>query len=144
MLNRLWEWTLNNPEQAGALAGFLATAVILIVRNGWARIRESLKELMLIGERKRRQNELPFDGPAIMEWVINQALTRLVPIAPFWLRPWLTQERLRRLAQAAFDKAHDWLDNGKIDGSNMQTPASQGAATSDRPADQAAGGRTTK
>lgn len=135
MLNHVAEWILAHPDETGYLVGFLVSAVLAffaayIRQRGWQGVREGLREIMHAAERARRQGRLPFDGPLVMEWVINQAITRLVPAAPVWLRPALTEERIRQLAQVAFDGVQDWIDNGQLDGS-YQAATAQAAATSD-------------
>ncbi len=123
MMERLAQWILAHPDETGYLVSFLVTALVIMAaallrQRGLAGIRESLKGLMLLAERKRRKGELPFDGPQVMDWVIRQALIYVVPAAPRLLRPFLTEQRLRLLAQTLFDKATDWIDDGRFDGSN--------------------------
>src|SRR5690606_14568754 len=112
------DWILTNPEAAGAIAGvaiaILLAAVEVVRRTG--SIRQALLTAMLRAERARRKGELPFDGPVIMERVITWAMGYLRPRAPIWLRPVLTEERLRRWAQALYDAALDLLDDGLLNG----------------------------
>ncbi len=133
MLSRMADWILGHPEEVALLGGFLLTAAALIYRQGWAGVRLALRELMHAAERARRKGLLPLDGPAVMDWVVRRALTDLVPRAPLWLRPVLTEARLRSLAQTLFDHmsalAGDWLNDGKLDGS-VGAPAAEVAAGS--------------
>jgi len=112
------DWILENPEAAGAIAGvivaILLAAVEVVRRTG--SIRQALLTAMLRAERARRQGQLPFDGPVIMERVIAWAMGYLRPMAPVWLRPLLTEERFRRWAQALYDGMLDLLDDGLLNG----------------------------
>lgn len=112
------DWILTNPETAGAIAGviiaILLAAVEVVRRTG--SIRQALLAAMLRIERGRRRGELPIDGPAAMDFVIAWAMNSLVPRAPVWLRPVLTEERLRRWAQGLYDLALDLLDDGILNG----------------------------
>lgn len=112
------DWILANPETTGAIAGvivaILLAAVEVVRRTG--SIRQALLAAMLRVERARRRGELPVDGPAAMGFVIAWAMNSLVPQAPVWLRPALTEDRLRRWAQGLYDAMLDLLDDGILNG----------------------------
>lgn len=121
------EWILANPDTAATVAG-LAVAVLLaaveVIRRTGS-VRQALLAAMLRIERARRRGELPIDGPAAMDWVIAWAMTSLVPRAPVWLRPALTEERLRRWAQGLYDLALDLLDDGALNGTRPAIPGDE-------------------
>lgn len=115
----LFDWILQNPETAGAIVGALFAILVgafeVIRRTG--SIREALLAAMLRAERARRQKKLgPIDGPAVMDRVITWAMKYLVPQAPIWLRPLLTEKRLREWAQGLYNVTLDLLDDGLLNG----------------------------
>jgi|GEM_PF-6166650 len=132
MASRIADWVLGHPDEVALLAGFLVTAAALVYRQGWVGVRLALLELMHAAERARRKGLLPVDGPAVMDWVVRRAMSDIVPRAPLWLRPSLTEQRVRGLAQRLFDKMSaltvDWVEDGHVDG-RTPTPVAKVAAT---------------
>lgn len=147
MLSRLFGWVIENPETTGLLIGFLISTATLIYKMGWAGIYAGIQKWIHIAERRRRQGDLPFDGPQIFEWVVAQVMLWVVPAAPAWLKPYLTEARVRLLVQQLFDKGMDLIDDGKLNGSTgeaIQSPASQVAATNENPPADPPGTRSVR
>ncbi|MFZ5815313.1 MAG: hypothetical protein ACOY93_08410 [Bacillota bacterium] len=119
MLTRFWEWILTNPDHAATIAGAVITILLGAVGalRATGSVRQALLQLMLRADRERRRGRLgPIDGPQVMERVLDWAMVVLVPRAPFWLRPFLTRERLRSWAQRLYDVSLDLLDDGLLNG----------------------------
>lgn len=98
---------------------------------------------MLLAECRRRKGESPYDGPQIMDWVIHQALIRVVPMAMPWLCPFIAGQRLRTLAHSLLNKATDWIDDGHHNGSHqpivVPSPADEVATALKGPPDDGPG-----
>lgn len=131
------EWILEHPDETGLLISLLITVTGLIIQRGWAGVRAAIQAVMHAAERARRQGKLPpaFDGPQVFEWVVTNVMIRVVPFAPFWLRPYLTEARVRTMVQRLFDGALDWIDDGEFNRSNRPPAdsASEVAAAHDPP-----------
>jgi len=117
------DWILANPETVGTIIG--AIVGILLVTIATLRttgsLRQGLLSLMLAADRARRQGKLgPIDGPQVMDLVIQAAMTKVVPRLPAIIRPLITPDRLRALAQRLYDLSLDYLDDGIINGSRPQ------------------------
>jgi len=76
-------------------------------------LEEQISLLMLSSEKIGRK-DIALKGEALMEMVVMATINLLVPRLPFWLRPLVTEEYVRRLAQLLHDKAKDYIDDGKI------------------------------
>lgn len=107
-------------EYRGLITGSIAL-VLLVVLLGWAYVRQILLGLMLRAEKAARKGVWGvISGPELMEIVIRQFMARAVPGLPpwlVWLRPILTEAKVRRVAQFLFDKTLDYLDDGKFNNS---------------------------
>lgn len=108
-------------EYRGLILAAIATA-LLIALAGWAQVRQALLGLMMRAEKAARKGDFgPISGPELMEIVVRQFMLRVVPGLPSWLawlRPMLTEARVRATAQFLYDKTLDWLDDGKFNNSN--------------------------
>lgn len=111
VLSFLWNWRYP-------LLVVLGFAVYVAVnwRRAWAQLRELAPKLMLVAQ-KRAQELLLANGEARMAWVVQYILTTVVPTFPAWLRPWLTEQRVRAFAQCVYDTAVDLLDDGWLNSS---------------------------
>jgi hypothetical protein len=90
---------------------FLAFEIYLIITKQWTRIREQAYALMLQAERIFADNE----GKKKFEAVFERLYFDLIPP---WLRLFVSQESIREKLQEWYTLAKDYLDNGKLDGSN--------------------------
>lgn len=119
----MFDWIMANAGIVGSIVGAIVVVVLAAVdvmrRTG--SVRQAILTAMLGAERARRQGTLPIDGPAVMERVISWALDYLVPHAPAWLRPFLTEGRLRNWAQTLYNGALDLLDDGALNGTRPDT-----------------------
>lgn len=109
------DWILTNPETAGTIVGAVIATLLAAVATlrATGSLRQGLLALMLAADRARRQGKLgPIDGPQVMDLVIQAAMTRLVPRLPALIRPLITADRLRAVAQRLYDLSLDYLDDG--------------------------------
>lgn len=110
-------------EYRGLILAAIATALLLALTGavGWARVRQALLGLMLRAEKAARRGDFGvISGPELMEIVIRQFMARVVPGLPpwlVWLKPFLTEDRVRAAAQFLYDRTLDWLDDGKFNNS---------------------------
>lgn len=115
------DWILANPETAGAIAGAVVTLLVVLVATlrVTGSLRQGLLALMLQAEKMRRKGQLVgvIDGPQVMDLVIQWALATMVPRLPAFVRPLITAERLRSMAQRLYDLSLDYLDDGVLNGS---------------------------
>lgn len=118
-----FDWILANPETIGTIVG--ALVAILLVTLATIRttgsLRQGLLALMLAADRARRKGQLgPIDGPQVMDLVIQAAMAKVVPRLPAIIRPLITPERLRALAQGLYDLSLDYLDDGLLNGTRPE------------------------
>jgi len=118
------DWILTHPEAAGVVAGAVVTLLIVLAATlrVTGSLRQGLLALMLQAEKMRRKGQLGevIDGPKVMDFVIQWAMATLVPRLPAFVRPLITPERLRAIAQRLYDLSLDYLDDGIINGSRPQ------------------------
>ena len=110
-------------EYRGILVAVLGLVAYLLVTGlvGRAQVRQALLGLMLRAEKSARKGDFGFiTGPQLMELVISQFMARVAPALPpwaAWLRPFLTEDRVRAAAQFLYSKTLDYLDDGKFNNS---------------------------
>jgi len=117
------DWILANPETAGTIAGAIIAVLLAAVATlrTTGSLRQGLLALMLQADRARRKGLLgPIDGPQVMDLVIQVAMSRLVPRLPALIRPLITADRLRAIAQRLYDLSLDYLDDGLINGTRPE------------------------
>lgn len=110
-------------EYRGLILGAIATALLVALTGaaGWARVRQALLGLMLRAEKAARKGDFGIvTGPQLMDLVVAQFMLRVVPGLPpwlAWLRPVLTEARVRAAAQFLYSRTLDYLDDGKFNNS---------------------------
>lgn len=110
-------------EYRGLILAAITTALLVALTGavGWARVRQALLGLMLRAEKAARKGDFGIiTGPQLMDLVVSQFMARVVPGLPpwlIWLRPFLTEERVRQAAQFLYVKTLDYLDDGKFNNS---------------------------
>ncbi|WP_374713119.1 hypothetical protein [Symbiobacterium terraclitae] len=125
------DWILANPETAGTIAGAIIAVLLAAVATlrTTGSLRQGLLALMLQADRARRKGLLgPIDGPQVMDLVIQVAMSRLVPRLPALIRPLITAERLRAVAQRLYDLSLDYLDDGVLNGTWPELPPDESAS----------------
>lgn len=110
-------------EYRGLIVAAVAILAYLLVTGlvGWGQVRQALLGLMLRAEKAARKGDFGIiTGPQLMDLVVSQFMARVVPGLPpwlIWLRPFLTEERVRQAAQFLYVKTLDYLDDGKFNNS---------------------------
>lgn len=126
------DWILANPEAVGVVAGAVVTLLIVLAATlrVTGSLRQGLLALMLQAEKMRRKGQLGevIDGPRVMDFVIQWAMATLVPRLPAFVRPMMTADRLRTLAQRLYDLSLDYLDDGILNGTRPELPPDESAS----------------
>jgi len=126
------DWILTHPEAAGVVAGAVVTLLIVLAATlrVTGSLRQGLLALMLQAEKMRRKGQLGdvIDGPKVMDVVIQWAMATLVPRLPAIIRPLITPDRLRALAQRLYDLSLDYLDDGLLNGTRPELPPDESAS----------------
>lgn len=116
MLNTIVEYLLANPAVLVAVAAVIAAGVSTLRATG--DLRQGLLSLMLRAEKALAKGELgPITGDQLMELVVATAMQRVVPLLPFWLRPFITEALVWGIAGEVYARAKDYLDDGRLNGS---------------------------
>lgn len=90
--------------------------VALDWRRAMDKLRETLLGLMLQAE-KYAKEQAEVNGPQLMDMVVEQVMLKFVPALPPWVRQFVTEELVRKVAQFLYDKTFDFLDDGKFNNS---------------------------
>lgn len=120
-------WISNN---AGMVSGLITVlgALFAAFHSVYAanrNLREAIHALMLRAEKAWKNGEFgDVDGDAVMEIVIARVISLVVPRLPMWVRPFITEVYVRKVAQVLYEKAKDYLDDGKFNNSNGKDGAS--------------------
>lgn len=99
------------------LAVLVAVAVYVLVdhRTAMQRLREAILGLMLRAEKAAKNGEFGvITGPELMDLVVKKVMMEVVPTLPAFVRPFTTEENVRRVAQLLYDRAQKWLVEGKF------------------------------
>ena len=93
----MMDFLLANIEAVGtALVAVILLAYAIITRQ-WGLVRSSALSLMLSAERLLATEQ----GQLKMEWVFRE----VNGLIPKWMRPYLTEEKLRGILQELYDNA---------------------------------------
>jgi hypothetical protein len=91
------DFLLANIESVGtALVAVILLAYAIITRQ-WGLLRSAALSLMLSAERLLATEQ----GQLKMEWVFREVQQNI----PIWLRPYLTEDKLREILQELYDNA---------------------------------------
>lgn len=88
-------------------AAFVAYIIHLIVTKQWTKLRMQAYALMLSAEKLYANIE----GKEKFEAVFQKLYFALIPA---WLRPFVTEEMMRKKMQEWYELAKDYLDDGKL------------------------------
>lgn len=91
------DFILSNIETVGTALVAVILLVYAIVTRQWLLVRSSALSLMLSAERLLTTEQ----GQLKMEWVFRE-VSALIPV---WMRPYLTDEKLRDILQELYDNA---------------------------------------
>lgn len=110
---------LQEPLVLLCIAGaFVVLMLFLDANHNTHRLRQALLQLMLQAEKKASQGDYgTVSGPELMDLVVKKAVATVVPLLPFYLRPFLTETFVRHMAELLYEKAHDYLDDGQLNSS---------------------------
>jgi len=125
------DWILANPETVGTIVGAIVAVLLVTIATirTTGSLRQGLLALMLAADRARRKGLLgPIDGPQVMDLVIQAAMTKVVPRLPAIIRPLITPDRLRAIAQRLYDLSLDYLDDGLLNGTRPELPPDESAS----------------
>lgn len=87
----------------------VAYVLYLTITKQWTKIREFAYQLMLLAERTFGNDE----GKIKFDFVVRVVYKNL----PIWLKPFLSEEKISKIVQAWYNKAKDFLDDGKFNDS---------------------------
>ena len=95
----------------GILIGLavLSYLLYLSITKQWTKVREFAYEMMLLAERTFSDK----DGKLKFNFVVTFVYQSLPPL----MRAFIKEENIRRLIQALYDQAKDFLDDGRINNS---------------------------
>ena len=96
------DFILSNIETAGMALVAVILLVYAIVTRQWGLVRSSALSLMLSAERLLATEQ----GQLKMEWVFREASASI----PVWMRPYLTEDRLREILQDLYDNAKKMIN----------------------------------
>lgn len=102
----LLDFLAENWAFIAAVAFVAAWLIYLTITKQWTKIREFAYQVMLLAERIFGDE----NGKIKFEFVVRIVYKNL----PVWLKPFIREEDIRRLIQSWYDKAKDFLDDGKI------------------------------
>jgi hypothetical protein len=88
-------------------ATFVAYVIHLILTKQWTKLREQAYALMLSAERLYGDDA----GKEKFEAVFQSLYFTLIPA---WLRPFVTEDAMRKKLQEWYELAKDFLDDGEI------------------------------
>jgi hypothetical protein len=100
------EFLAKNWAVIAVIAFVAAWLIYLTVTKQWTKLREFAYQAMLLAERKFSDDK----GKLKFEFVVGIVHKSL----PVWLKPFIGEEDIRKLIQHWYDKAKDFLDDGKI------------------------------
>lgn len=89
------------------VATFVAYTIHLILTKQWTKLRMQAYALMLSAEKLYAEGE----GNEKFEAVFQKLYFSLIPA---WLRPFVTQDTMRKKLQEWYELAKDYLDDGKV------------------------------
>jgi hypothetical protein len=90
----------------------LALAVVLYAITQWKEFKSRAYALMLQAKRLAKDAILK-SGDEQVEWIIKRAYQFL----PKSIMAFISEDRLRKIIKWLYDKAKDWIDDGRINGS---------------------------
>ncbi len=91
-------------------AAFVAYVIHLILTKQWTKLREQAYALMLSAEKLYGDDA----GKEKFEAVFEKLYFVLIPA---WLRPFVTEDIMRKKLQEWYDFAKDFLDDGEVNNS---------------------------
>lgn len=91
------DFILSNIETVGTALVAVILLVYAIINRQWLLVRSSALSLMLAAERLLTTGQ----GQLKMQWVYRE-VSALIPV---WMRPYLTDEKLRDILQELYDNA---------------------------------------
>lgn len=114
-----WLHYLQEPLVLLCIAGaFVVLMLFLDANHNTHRLRQALLQLMLQAEKKAAQGDYgTVKGAELMDLVVQKAVATVVPLLPFYLRPFFTEKFVRHMAELLYEKAHDYLDDGQLNSS---------------------------
>lgn len=121
-------WVLDNWDLMGVVLGIVFTAVEVVRATG--NLRQGLLSLMLQAEKAAGKGELGgITGTAIMDAVVTLAMQRIVPRLPVYVRPFVTEARVRTVALWVYEHTREYLEHGRLlppestpEGGEMEAP----------------------
>ena len=99
----LWEWRF--------VVVFIVAFILWAILE-WEKAKSILYALMLQAKRKAKDAILK-SGQEQEEWVVRKALQFL----PLSLKIFLSEDNIRKIVKWLYQKAKDWLDDGKLNNS---------------------------
>lgn len=103
MLNILWEYRF-------VIVSIMA--VVLFALFEWKTFKEILYALMLQAKRFAKDKVMN-SGKEQEDWVVTKAYIYL----PKWITMFIPQETMRKIIKWLYDRAKDYLDDGKLNNS---------------------------
>ena len=95
------EFILANIEAVGSLIVALVLLIYAIFTKQWGAVRTAALSLMLSAEKLLETEQ----GRIKMDWVFREMQSKI----PVWLRPYLTDDRLKTTLQQIYDNAKKML-----------------------------------